>query len=194
MRRLFVALEVPEAVRRRVAAATDDLRRAWEGLRWTPPSQWHVTLAFLGAVDAPPEEVGAVVGTATAAAPPVITLRLGTVGRFGKRVLWLGIDDEPPRAVAELGCGVQQALKAADLPVDEKEVHPHLTLARARGRRRDEAVRGAAVEAVPVVEAQWEVREAVLFESVPGGHRVPNRYVALIRLPLGGSSRPGTNA
>ena len=53
-RRLFVALEPPEPVRRRLAAVADELRRAAgraaDDVRWVRPDDVHLTLQFLGAV------------------------------------------------------------------------------------------------------------------------------------------------
>ena len=61
-RRLFVALEPPEPVRRRIAALAEELRRgagqAGDEVRWVRPENVHLTLQFLGAV--PDERVAAV--------------------------------------------------------------------------------------------------------------------------------------
>ncbi len=61
-RRLFVALEPPEAVRRRLAAIQAELQRAAgraaDEVRWVPAENVHLTLQFLGAV--PSERVEAI--------------------------------------------------------------------------------------------------------------------------------------
>lgn len=182
--RLFAALEVADDVRERLAAAVGPVRGRYERLRWTPPHQWHLTIAFLGSVEehrlAAVEEALAV---AAATAPARIDLRLGPVGHFGRRVLWVGVAEEPPGAVAALGEAAQRALLAAGLPVDEKPVSPHITLARpgTRGRKLPAAV----TDDVPVVEAAWHVDDLVLLSSVRGGHGEPNRYEVVTRFPLG---------
>ncbi len=131
-----------------------------------------------------PEDVAAVLAPLAADAPTSIRLALAAAGRFGRRVLWVGVRDEPVGAVAALGAAAQQALSAADLPVDRKEVRPHLTIARA-GRRRAE-VTAPLVAAIPTVQGAWTARELVLVRSLSGGHRRPNRYETLVRLPLDG--------
>lgn len=183
--RLFLALEVPEPVRERLDAAVAPLRDRHPELTWTTAHGWHLTVAFLGRVAVPPEEVAAVLAPVVAEAPRDIRLTLGPAGRFGRRVLWVGVQDEPVGAVAALGAAAQQSLAGADLPVDLKEVRPHLTLARARGR--GAAVTAALAVAMPTVESTWTARDLVLVRSVPSGHHRPNRYEPITRLPLDAS-------
>ena len=99
--RLFVAVWPPPPV----VELLDALERpAVDGLRWTTPSQWHVTLRFIGTAD--PASVGPlpdVRGRAVSLGPATV--------RLGRHVLALpveGLDD-----VVEGG-------------------RPHLTLARAK--------------------------------------------------------------
>lgn len=182
--RLFAALEVPPSVRERLDAAVAPLRERHPGLAWSSRDGWHLTVAFLGEVLTPPADVAAVLAPVAAGAPALIRLALVAAGRFGRRVLWVGVRDEPAGAVAALGAAAQQALAEADLPVDFKEVRPHLTLARARRRGAD--VSATLVAAMPTVEGAWAARELLLIRSVSGGHRRPSRYEPLVRLPLGG--------
>ena len=49
--RLFVAVEIPDRVKRAVDAAATPLQRRASDAKWTSPAQWHLTLAFLGEVD-----------------------------------------------------------------------------------------------------------------------------------------------
>ncbi|MGH3443635.1 MAG: 2'-5' RNA ligase family protein, partial [Nitriliruptorales bacterium] len=88
--RLFVALEVPDDVRGDLDLAVAPLRDELDRLRWTPPAQWHVTLAFLGHVEVGIDQIVDVLAAPARDAPPGIGLELGEPGRFGKRVLWVG--------------------------------------------------------------------------------------------------------
>ena len=49
--RLFVGLAVDEAVKETLERFTLRMRAKDDGLRWSTPDQWHVTLVFLGEVD-----------------------------------------------------------------------------------------------------------------------------------------------
>lgn len=127
-------------------------RPAVDGVRWTRPDQWHVTLRFLGQTDLEPVRAA----LAAVEVPPA-TARLGpAVGRFGHRVLHVpvgGLD------------GVAEAVVAATAglgrPPDDRPFAGHLTLARvAKGARVDlRRLAGAAVE------GSWDVTEVCLVES-----------------------------
>ena len=50
--RLFVALEVTEEVRERIREVMPDLRKHCPGARWVRPEGIHITLKFIGQVEA----------------------------------------------------------------------------------------------------------------------------------------------
>ena len=50
--RLFVAVDLPEGVKGNLDAAVAPLREAFPRARWVRPQGSHLTLAFLGAVEA----------------------------------------------------------------------------------------------------------------------------------------------
>jgi RNA 2',3'-cyclic 3'-phosphodiesterase len=184
--RLFAGLGAPADVVRTLDEAIAPLRSRHDRLRWTPPAQWHVTIAFLGSVSRPVEQVAEALSVAAQKAPETIRLDLFLPGHFGGRVLWIGIADRPEGAVAALGEAAQEALAAADLPVDRKPVHPHLTLARHRDRgARSRGELRALVDEVPAVTAGWSVSDIGLYASVPQGHGEPNRYELQAAIPLG---------
>lgn len=179
--RLFVGLGVPDDVTDGIEAALGEVREAHPDLNWTTPASWHVTLAFIGDVDdADREAVEAAVGEGVErAGVGPIELSLDAPGHFGHRVAWLGVRDRPSGAVAEVGERIQERLADAEVPVDRKEVRPHLTLVRARGRG-GRLPRGL-VEQLPEVEGTWTATEAVLYRSHLGR---PVRYERLWGAPL----------
>lgn len=179
--RLFVALPVPDHVRILVQAAIAPARDAAPELTWTRPEGWHVTLAFLGDVPVGRiDEAARTVGDALAGAGGPIGCRLGGVGRFGGRALWLGVEDDPAGAIAALGEWVQSALAAASLPVQRQDVRPHLTLARANRRDADLSRAEGDVASIGV---SWEAASAELVRSHVGGG--PARYEPIAAWPLG---------
>ena len=52
MIRAFVAIEIDRAIIQGIFATTDELRQKISGVRWTPQTNCHLTLKFLGDVDA----------------------------------------------------------------------------------------------------------------------------------------------
>lgn len=178
--RRFVALPVPDEPRAALDAAVASLRARSPRWRWTDPAGWHVTLAFLGEVDDDAAgEAVEVVRTAVAAGIVPLTLRFGAAGRFGSRVLWAGLDDDPAGSVAALGARVQTGLEAAGLPVDRKPVRPHLTLARARS---EAPITSEAPAMLSLPDVAWVCRRAELWVShLDDG---PARYTVDASIPL----------
>jgi 2'-5' RNA ligase len=177
--RLFVAVWPDDPTRRRLSGLELELGRT-KGLRFVGPERWHVTLRFLGEVDA--DVVGplgdALVSVAAAFRGP-LQCRLGPgTGWFtGVRVLYL------PAAGLD---GLAAAVRAATLPVvgDPAEPEPpfngHLTLARSKGRRLGVAALGEMAN-IPF-EAAFAVAAVDLVASQPTaqGHR----YTTVVRAPL----------
>ena len=98
--RLFIALQVPEAVKAQIQLAQDEFRRALPPscARWTRPEQWHLTLKFLGNVDA--GRLDALTEAVREVCEKFALLKLCAerIGCFPDlrrpRVIWVGVQDE----------------------------------------------------------------------------------------------------
>ena len=169
--RLFVAVEVPVAVREAVAGTVAPLRESMPRLRWVDPSRYHLTLVFMGAVaDEAVAQVEPAVARGVAGAAPFALALDGRLGVFGRRVLWAGLEESRP--LAALASAVSSAVASVvALPDGERAFSAHLTLARA-GR---EPVRAAAVAGVAVPRLAWEVDRVALMRSA-GGYSVVRSY------------------
>jgi 2'-5' RNA ligase len=132
--RLFVAADVPEAVRSRLADELEPLREAHPELRWSPPENWHVTVKFLGAVRASlVADAGRAVAKAAGRTGPFETHLLGAdafPSTRRARVLWIGMSDPDERFRALAGA-LDHALEGIVKP-EERPFTPHLTVARAK--------------------------------------------------------------
>jgi 2'-5' RNA ligase len=135
--RLFVALEIDEAILKRLDDYVRTLQPRLPGVRFVRSNTYHVTLKFLGEV----EDDGAVREVLRGVHAPAVQITVGGVGFFpnahAPRVFWAGIHAPALGAVAR---GVGQSLAALGFPA-EREFHPHLTLAR-NGSGRPRALRG----------------------------------------------------
>lgn len=134
--RLFVACELPDEVRDALAGVQDDLRRMGAGpLRWVRPEGMHVTLKFLGAVDA--ERVPTIEDAlAEAIAPFELKVRAASVGNFGGarlRVVWVGLQGDVD-GLAALAGRVETALEPLGFPRERRPFAAHFTLARVPDR------------------------------------------------------------
>lgn len=160
MARAFVAVVPPPAVLDAVAGAVESLDVP--GARVTRREQWHLTLQFLGNR----VELDPVAEALAALAVGPATVRLGDYGGFPRerraRVLWLGVVEGGP-FLAQLCAAVGALLEPLGYPPEERDYHPHLTLARWKAPT-DLRATVAALEAGPLGPA-WTVEEVVLFES-----------------------------
>ncbi len=126
MYRLFVAIDLPDEVRERIASLDGTV----PGGRWVPREQLHLTLRFIGEVDEEGFRGIKSVLEGVRGAPFVLTL--AKVGHFppGRRprVLWVGI--EGCAALLELQQRVEAALAGAGIIPEERRFSPHITVAR----------------------------------------------------------------
>ncbi|HTT71839.1 MAG TPA: RNA 2',3'-cyclic phosphodiesterase [Anaeromyxobacteraceae bacterium] len=188
--RLFVALDPPDLVRRRLSALSAELRRALGTqvgeVRWVDLDKVHLTLQFLGAV--PEERLPAVRATVEAAAEGAAPLHLEVrgAGAFPNarraRVLWAGVEGELS-ALGELVLALGRGLAPLGFPPEERAYSPHLTLGRARDPRGVGGLAAALGQAAALPGAPWHASEVVLFAS----HLSPQgpRYEPLLRAGLG---------
>src|SRR5579862_1557296 len=152
--RLFVAVWPPPDV---VVALGALERPVVEGVRWTTPDQWHVTLRFLGEMPDGDALSAALSQTSLPRAEAV----MGPVSkRPSPALLWLPVAGLDALAAAVIG-----ATGGLGLPA-ERAFRGHLTLARARAR----APRGL-LRRLPALElaARWEVGEVTVVRSSTGG-------------------------
>ena len=113
----------------------EELRAVATDVAWVGPDDFHVTLKFLGAVDA--DRVSAVTEALASAASACLSFRLGIrgLGAFPSparpRVLWAGID-AGAAAAAALATRVDEALATLGFKQDPRALSPHVTLGRVR--------------------------------------------------------------
>jgi 2'-5' RNA ligase len=133
--RLFIALQLPAAVRERLAEEAARLRRRLPPARWVPAANLHLTLVFLG--ETGPRLVPDLQRALTDCfrVRPPFRLRLADGGCFPPRrparVAWVGFEPEP--ALSDLQAAVVMAVRSSIAVEPElRPFHPHLTLARPR--------------------------------------------------------------
>jgi 2'-5' RNA ligase len=147
--------------------------------RWTPASNLHLTVRFIGATEASVAE-----GIADRLAERRLEgfeLALGDVGTFQRgrlvRVVWLQVLTGA-EAARELAAQVEAECVQAGLAPEARAFQPHLTLARARARN------GAVLPPLPNPPKLrgWRAGELVLYRSLLG--RAGSVYEPLRRIRL----------
>jgi RNA 2',3'-cyclic 3'-phosphodiesterase len=129
-KRLFVGLELPSGCKTTLFELDPHLT----GLRWLPKEQLHLTLSFLGQVEASVE--ARLRQALSEVRVPPFFLPLRGVGVFYSRsrlsVVWVGVGKGHPH-LFELHRRIQNAILQVGLEADLKAFHPHVTIGRANG-------------------------------------------------------------
>lgn len=131
--RLFVALDLDDVVRERIAKLLVELRQGRSDIKWVRPESLHLTLKFIGEQ---PENKLETIAEALEHVPRPGPLDVGfrTLGCFPNerrpRVFWVGVQASP--ALAELAAAVDSALEPLGMEREKRPFAPHLTLGRAR--------------------------------------------------------------
>ena len=176
MHRLFVAIRPPETVRVQLL----DLMEGLPDMRWQHDDQLHLTLRFIGEVERP-------VAEDVSAALQLIrfdrfSIALDGVGKFEKHrngALWAGV--RPKDQLKALNAKVERACQSAGLGPERRAYHPHVTLARWKGRA--QRLDGWLGRHGGIASDPWEVRDFILYESHLG--REGAHYEAIERYELG---------
>jgi 2'-5' RNA ligase len=131
--RVFVALDIDDAVRSRIATFLDGVRGFAPDVRWVRPESLHVTLKFIG--EKPEEEVKKIKQALETIAAGAFEMSYRGYGFFpgarAPRVFWVGIEAGP--TLASLAAAVDEKLASLSIPKEEHAFNPHLTLARGGG-------------------------------------------------------------
>ena len=187
--RLFIGIELDEAVRESAAAIADSLRRQLGrrvDARWIPASNLHITLWFIGNVtDDRADEI--LRGVDRPFTVPAFDAHIAGLGAFppsgAPRVLWLGV-----QSGAEKLAALHEALSARLVPLGiEPERRPysaHLTIARlkeVRGGKAHASLRSS-LRVVAADAGTYRIAAVTVFRS----HLSPKgaMYEALLRVPL----------
>src|ERR1700742_3187729 len=131
--RIFVALDIDDAIRDRISRFVEGVRNFAPDGRWMKPESLHVTLKFIGeqpdaAVEQIKHSLAAIQGNA-----PKIEFR--GYGFFptpkAARVFWIGMNAGPE--LAALAAAIDEKTAALGLAKEDRPYSPHLTIARAAG-------------------------------------------------------------
>jgi 2'-5' RNA ligase len=184
--RLFVGIPLAAPVVRELTAASARLRSDGDGLRWSKPESWHITLQYLGNTEPGRYEcVVARLGELCLSPVPIWLEGLGCFDRAG--VLFAEVRPTPELLLLQRR--VTQATEACGFPVDARPYQPHITLARSKGNSKGKG-RAQGLSALKTRAraaqnfTQFVAGEFLLYESLPGPSGVD--YAIRARFPLGG--------
>ena len=179
--RLFVGIPLPDETRAEIAAVVAQLRRGGKDLRWSASDTWHITLQFLGNGSAEQlESLKTRLGDVHSA---TVSTQIGTLGKFERAgVVFVEVEVRPE--LAALQRQVVAATAQCGFAPEDRPFHPHITLARAKRRRKFRGLPASRSwsENAPRF-TPFEAREFLLYESHTG--EGASRYEVRARFALG---------
>ena len=194
--RLFVALDIDEQIRNRLATFVEGVRGFAPNARWVKAESLHVTLKFIG--EWPNDSVAQIAQALENVRDEPVELRFHGYGFFptekAARVFWVGIAGGAP--LANLAAGVDNVLSSQGIPKENRAFSPHLTLARGaggsgapgwrKGDRANSGFRRVQEKLAAMTDLEFgtmTAREVFLYQSQlsPKG----SRYTRIARFQLG---------
>lgn len=194
--RVFLAVELSLGLRRKVVELQYQLRAGLPKVNWVPPESLHLTLKFLGYVDAPMvDQILTAIEPIRTSQPP-FTLEVKGVGVFPHlrrpRILWVGCSGDMP-ALLTLVSRIEGALEPLGFPPEDKPYFPHLTLARIN--HNNTQVGGALTQSGFLEQSQtlgiFHIDRITLFRSEVSQSGA--EYTALRTLPFNEPGSPISN-
>ncbi len=141
--RAFICIELPADLRQQLLDMQTQLRSLGHGVSWVKPDGIHLTLKFLGDVEAGQmDAIAEAVGRAAAdIADFAVTVQgLGAFPNFRRpRVLWAGIQEQSG-LLKKLQHQIEIELAHLGYPREERDFSPHLTLGRVKDSHQAEAI------------------------------------------------------
>jgi len=181
--RLFVALDLPDEVRRALAVLIARLKPKSRSARWVRPESMHLTLKFLGETDAQKlDAVRAALAKIHSAQP--VDLHFCALGffpnEFKPRIIWAAV--QTSANLFELSAAIEQSLEPLGFARESRAFVPHLTLARIKSTKGIENLVRAADALKSYDLGSARESEFHLFESVL--KRSGAEYKKLVTFPF----------
>jgi 2'-5' RNA ligase len=184
--RAFLAIELTEEIRSRLAEIIEALRSETVRVKWVVPSQIHITLKFFA--DLPPDRQAQLTSVVSGVAGRTLPFNYAVrgLGFFASgdrmRVIWCGIHDASG-AIATLQRRIEDGLAPLGFAREERPFKPHLTLGRLKVPSREPQLLNALKERMTFEAGVERLNHIVLFSSrlTPEGPI----YTVQARFPLG---------
>ena len=160
--RTFVAVPVPDTVRKQVTLFLEEYRSKRLPVKWVTRENLHITVKFLGEIDEKMKDRIAAVLQEVCRRHHGFEVGFSGVGCFPDprrpRVVWIGTDTGADR-LSGLAQDIDGQLESLGFR-KEKRFHPHLTIGRIKKECSIDAILGAEFSTEP-----FSVQQLILFKS-----------------------------
>ncbi|NEC69834.1 RNA 2',3'-cyclic phosphodiesterase [Streptomyces sp. SID9727] len=184
--RVFIALAPPDPAKDELTRELRPVYGTHPQVRWNRVEDWHITLAFLGALPVDTVPLLRPPLAALAASHPAPRLALHGSGTFDERVAWSGVAGDLD-GLHRLAEGVRSVVRDCGIALEDRPLRPHLTLARVR--RGDHTSAGEiAARLTGFRGSPWPAERLHLVGSDAGRGTGQIRYRDIEAWPLGPAS------
>ena len=180
----FYAIELPEEAKDFLHRWATELKQTYSYKSWVHPSDYHITLAFLGSASQQMLNETTTLLHAKLKECSTFSLKITGLGTFGMedspRILWASVEAQP--LLYELQGTVSSICTKAGFSLDKKAFTPHITIARRCQEKMEKGHIKQIEKSLPPISA-FEVQNLVLYrtnmDSIP-------KYEPIVTYPLVG--------
>lgn len=130
--RLFLGIPLSQQVSDELLAISLRYRSKDDGLRWSLPESWHITLQFLGNVSQ--EQYSCILPPLHALRHTPVPIQIESLDFFDRAgIFFTGVRLTPE--LVSLQQQITSATAHCGFAAETRPYHPHITLARTKGRR-----------------------------------------------------------
>lgn len=183
--RCFIAIEIPETIKKSIAAIIDNLNKTGSDVKWVSEENIHITLQFLG------ETEESLIPDIKDALYKILApyssfyIKIADVGYFpsGKRprVVWVGMEE--CKSLVSLYEDISKEMVKFGYQKEERGFTPHVTIGRVKSNRNMRELLSRLDEFKVTDFSDFEVRNIKLMKSElrPSGAK----YYSLAEIPFG---------
>jgi 2'-5' RNA ligase len=162
--RVFIAIDLPNEIRKALSDVQRELRRVTNTCRWVAPEAIHITLRFIGEV--PEKRVDEIHDALTGFTWKPFNILVRGVGFFpgtrSPRVFWAGMEAPTMKELTER---LDTRIEQLGFEREKRAFRPHITLARAKNSRIDSALVSATAPYEDHEFGSFTVDRVFLFRS-----------------------------
>jgi 2'-5' RNA ligase len=163
---MFVGIPLAVQVIEELSGLSLRLQSKGDGLRWYSPESWHITLQFLGSTSQ--EQYTCIIERLRHLRSPAVPIALEGTGFFDQAgIFFAGVNLTPELLSLEQRVTAATSL-CGSIP-ETRPYHPHITLARSKGRYGVGKIRElkSKIRREPTF-TKFVAKEFLLYESFPG--------------------------
>ena len=183
--RCFIAIEIPETIRKSVGDIVENLKKSGSDVKWIAPENIHITIQFLG------ETEESLIASIKESLEKILAphhpfcIKIADAGCFpdGRRprIIWVGMEDS--QNLIHLYKDIANEMTRFGYQKEDRAFTPHITIGRVKSQRKMGELLKRLDEFKGICFADFEVQKITLMKSElkPSGAK----YYSLAEIPFG---------